>query len=102
AEWLWFARTAAARNAGLERSTVFAPSPAEALTAVLEALSPSVLDACESPIETALGCELFPLFKGRLLVQHEVRVDGHRYRLDFAVIADGMKIAIECDGHNFH
>jgi very-short-patch-repair endonuclease len=41
--------------------------------------------------------------KGRLYCQFEVTVwGGARYRLDFALVTDTQKIAIEVDGHDFH
>lgn len=55
------------------------------------------LDACESPIETRLGVALGN--RGiRCVPQHPT--EG--YRLDFAVVSEGVRIAIECDGHDFH
>lgn len=74
---------------------------------------------CESPIEKMLGFELAEAFSDyqdwdsppRLIAQQKVDrfsdPDRH-YRLDFAVIAERewpyptIRIAIECDGHNFH
>jgi very-short-patch-repair endonuclease len=34
--------------------------------------------------------------------QHEVEARGNHYRLDFAFIGDGVKVAVELDGHEFH
>ena len=81
---------------------------------------------CESPIEERLLRRLiepttnrFRLFDGNhdavagirdhvdLFAQHSVTAgDGKLYRLDFAAVGIGesaaVRIAIECDGHNFH
>ncbi len=71
---------------------------------------------CESPIEVTMLRSLLAHFSigrgtgeavgespfGTLYQQHEVTVEGSNYRLDFAVIAPGLNLAIECDGHDFH
>jgi very-short-patch-repair endonuclease len=89
-------------------------------------VTPTLLDQCESPIERQLLGELIeagvidPLCGSARAIgashfksasadpllwfsQHHVRIEEIRYRLDFAAIgAGGMKLCIECDGHNFH
>lgn len=64
------------------------------------------LSLCESPIERMLGEELVRVLD--VVPQHEVEAGWRRYRLDFAVIFGGPrcyrfgKVAVECDGHDFH
>ncbi len=55
---------------------------------------------CGSPIEKAFwSTGYFELSKlGELIPQLEV----YGYRLDFALIRSGVKIAIELDGHDYH
>ena len=73
---------------------------------------------CESPIEVILGFayDLVLFDEGSpdifLQPQYEVSIDGSKFRLDFAFIAEDselidfknndFKLAIECDGHEFH
>ena len=68
----------------------------------------SQLDKCESPLEelfykTYLGCsptgDIRQKLQG-LVVQHTVTVNGHNYRLDFAL--PNQKIAFEMDGYTYH
>ena len=40
----------------------------------------------------------YPTTYSALIPQAKV----HVYRLDFAVLGEGIKIAVECDGHDFH
>jgi len=37
-----------------------------------------------------------------LLPQYKVSANGRDYRLDFAIIHEGLRVAIENDGHEFH
>lgn len=74
------------------------------------------LQACESPIEERLLLHLLEVFELHrtvvLRVQHSLETESGAFRLDFAIIGfngdedepqlDGLKIAIECDGHAFH
>lgn len=65
-------------------------------------------DGCKSPIEVIFKTAFDLLMTLRedakylLQPQYEVCVDGKRYILDFAYIDDNLKLAIECDGHEFH
>lgn len=63
-----------------------------------------LLQLAESPIEARLAVHLACSFgtKTAIFAQHEVATPNGNYRLDFAVDPDGSKIAIECDGHEFH
>ncbi len=81
------------------------------------------LSVCESPIERIMMLALakhyafewdlpgnsinggtFGHFAGDAAVfcQYRVARGGAVYRLDFAIVADDQKIAIEVDGHDFH
>lgn len=65
----------------------------------------ALLGRCESPIEERLAIHLATAIgpEASVVGQHVVAVEGATYRLDFAVIeSDGMRIAVECDGHDFH
>jgi very-short-patch-repair endonuclease len=94
--------------------------------------SDSLVDYCESPIEQlflAVALNVFPVSRARslgktgrkllpdywdgsglvghvehglLLQQFEVRIPGHAYHVDFALVGRRFKIAIELDGHDFH
>lgn len=72
---------------------------------------------CESPIEHMLATALFHVIGFDMLeragtapdwdpvtplcdVQPQHKVGS--YRVDLALIAPGIKVAIECDGHDFH
>lgn len=57
-----------------------------------------LLGKCESPIESRLALHLCSQVAPieDIVSQHHVEP----YRLDFAAV--GMKLAIECDGHEFH
>jgi very-short-patch-repair endonuclease len=60
-----------------------------------------------SPIEEKLAFHLFsgwrPWDGTAITAQRSVVTgDGVRYRLDLAIESESIKIAIECDGHNFH
>lgn len=64
---------------------------------------------CKSPIETifCMAFDIIACFRDPdhwyLDKQYEVVVDDNkRYYLDFAYIGNNFKIAIECDGHDFH
>lgn len=81
-----------------------------------------MLRRCESPIEQLFAIRIFGLprvewqhgyygaeedpFAGDgdvlFYCQYPVEVDRKRYRLDFAAIGNGHKVAIEVDGHEFH
>lgn len=71
----------------------------------LKDYSPS---GCQSPIEEMMGGALalvsahaWWLQNGQLWIvepQHEVG----RFRVDFALLGEHCKIAVECDGHDFH
>jgi len=37
-----------------------------------------------------------------LFIQPELSLDGRSVRLDFAIIGEGFRIALEADGHDFH
>lgn len=92
---LWFARWAAAEH-------IEAP---DALSAFRRALELDVLASCESPIEVQLGEAMVRArCAGRLaakfVAQHNVSAGGTQYRLDFAFVEE--RVAIECDGHDFH
>jgi hypothetical protein len=79
------------------------PEGGNALRVVLE-----YLDECESPIERQMVLALvsvpFPSISCGLYVQHEVEAGDRCYRIDVAIISDrwGVRLAIECDGHDFH
>lgn len=58
---------------------------------------------CESPIEERLALHLALALVGKKLEsQHRVVTSAGTYRLDFAFEIAGKKVAIECDGHEFH
>lgn len=63
---------------------------------------------CKSPIEVIFNMcfDLVMTLKDSaytLQPQYEVVIDENkRYILDFAFIQDNVKVAIECDGHEFH
>lgn len=63
-----------------------------------------LLQLAESPIETRLAVHLACFFgtKTAIFAQYEIATPNGNYRLDFAVDPEGSKIAIECDGHEFH
>ncbi len=37
-----------------------------------------------------------------LVVQYKVSAPGGEYRVDFAMLCGDAKVAVECDGHDFH
>jgi very-short-patch-repair endonuclease len=58
---------------------------------------------CESPIEERLALHLAIALVGEKLEnQRRVETDSGTFRLDFAFEIAGKKVAIECDGHEFH
>lgn len=63
---------------------------------------------CKSPIETIFNIvfDEINIMNGLDFVlekQFEITVkDGTHYVLDFAYITENIKLAIECDGHEFH
>lgn len=71
-------------------------------------------DAYDSPIEWELGYMLkkhvmndcfftqSPKIAKTIQKQHEVNTDGGKFFLDFYITFDKMKIAIECDGKDYH
>ena len=77
---------------------------------ILERLMNLSLDysKCQSPIEVIFNVafDLIMSFMDKryeLQPQYEVITDkGKRYVLDFAFIQDDFKLAVECDGHEFH
>lgn len=59
--------------------------------------------AAESPIEERLGLHLSVVLPVQVLIpQLLVETGAGTFRLDFGVDFAGHKIAIECDGHEFH
>lgn len=63
--------------------------------------------ASESPIEERLALHLFNLPRAEvgqatIVAQRPVTTDSGDYRLDFAFECDGKRVAVECDGHEFH
>lgn len=52
---------------------------------------------CESPIETALMKKLY--YSG---LKPYTQIPCGKYRIDIALYASGKRIAIECDGEEFH
>lgn len=83
------------------------------------------LGACESPIERLFAVkfflrgELVPLVEPphpsyaawvwhhhtpntQLVAQYEIVTGGKKYRVDFAMMRGSARVAIECDGHDFH
>lgn len=79
-------------------------------TDIIDRLMDMTLDyeKCGSPIEVIFNLcfDLIMCFRENpyiLTPQYEVITkDGSRYYLDFAVITDDIKLAVECDGHEFH
>jgi len=63
-----------------------------------------LLERAESPIEERLAIHLACAIGPEALIvpQHEVVVAGAKYRLDFAIDPEEERIAVECDGHEFH
>ncbi len=58
---------------------------------------------CESPIEERLALHLgVALIGEKLESQRQVETSAGNFRLDFALEISGKKVAIECDGHEFH
>lgn len=62
---------------------------------------------CGSPIEIIFNVAFDIMnFLGqddrKLIPQYELVAKGHKYILDFAYIKPDFKLAIECDGHEFH
>jgi len=78
----------------------------------LEALRPTVYgdrftrlsDICESPIEQAFWKAGYKTLSQLGEFTPQVEIDGiyGGYRLDFALVGRRFKIAIECDGYDFH
>ena len=74
------------------------------MTAAIVDLEPR----CESPIEAAMYRALSDVFLLDVEPQHTVRLWSARrkkycaYRIDLAVFAGPLRIAVECDGHAFH
>jgi hypothetical protein len=58
----------------------------------------------ESPIEEALAHELLKYVHPEVnfVPQHEVKTVGGVFRLDFLLERNGRRVAIECDGRDFH
>jgi very-short-patch-repair endonuclease len=91
---MWFAT-------GLSSHGVVVANTAADALAIALGEDAAILARCESPIETKLGERMIERLDCTTLVaQHEVAVDGKRYRLDFAFVPE--RLAIECDGHDFH
>lgn len=107
---LWFARELG--------ETIFADTP---LLALEQVIGPGdrideAMRRCQSPIERRLLSALLDegswelhgggwrdvYGRASLLVQHRAPAGGHQYVLDFAVIGEAWRIAVECDGHEFH
>jgi len=64
------------------------------------------LKRCESPVEQLMVLALARLGFGRdcyMQVQEVIETEtGGTYRVDIALYLGGMKVGIECDGHEFH
>lgn len=60
--------------------------------------------ATESPIETQLDNAIRSHLHGRTSWHRQVsyRTDGGVFRVDFLASIDGRRVAIECDGKQFH
>lgn len=58
----------------------------------------------ESPIEEALGERLRGLLADGVVLRSQAWIEttAGRFRLDLMVTAPGMRLAIECDGRDFH
>jgi len=59
---------------------------------------------CESPIEDIFASYCLRHLRGTVSVDRQVEVDtqhGH-FRIDFVLTVGGKKIAVECDGRDFH
>lgn len=106
---LWFARECG--------TIVYADTPLLALEQVIGPgdHTDEVMTRCGSPIERRMLAALLekdawsPDGSGwksargeHLLVQHPAPATGHNYVLDFAILGSEWKIAVECDGHNYH
>ena len=66
---------------------------------------------CQSPIEVIykftydiISTAEWEFWPDVLIPQYEIKTRGHRYFIDFAFIDEisPLKLAIECDGHEFH
>lgn len=74
---------------------LYAETPQAALEMVLDRVS----SPCESPIEQLLLDALRKTPVGSIVTpQFEIGP----YRVDFALFSTGKKVAVECDGHDFH
>lgn len=71
------------------------------------------LERCESPIEELLVIALDEVTNGKpdiyFETQKEIEVNGHTYRVDILIyygdileLENCKKLAVECDGHEFH
>lgn len=56
--------------------------------------------ACQSPIERELLTYLLEMMPKSAELVPQYQFEG--YRIDFALIGNGRRVAIECDGHDFH
>ena len=57
----------------------------------------------ESPIEEKMRTALLAALPPHVEVEQQVPACGGRYRLDFGITApNGQRLAVECDGHDFH
>lgn len=65
---------------------------------------PRLLGKSESPIEERLAIHLACAIEhsSYIFAQHGVETEAGSFRLDFAIDPDGARIAVECDGHEWH
>jgi len=65
---------------------------------------PSAKSQSESPIEEKMLVALRAVLPSHVTIRQQVNdICGGRYRADFTVTtAEGAKVVVECDGHDFH